>query len=713
MKINRRGFISLGLGASAGLTLSPVPWKLLDDLSIWTQNWPWVPVPKDGRESFVHSVCTLCPGGCGITVRKIDERVVSVAGKADYPVNKGGICPLGLSGPQLLYTPVRVMSPMLRVNGEFQPVSWDKALSVMVARLDKIRNLQQPQRLACLTDTDQGIESGLLKRFLNAFGSTSFFHMPSAEDAWEAVTETLTGNRFIPGYDLENADTILSFGCGLVEGWGSPVHSTSAHSLWKEKGSTFIQIEPRLSNTAAAADRWIAIKPGSEADLAFGICRALVDQFPAYRQRLINDVKNGLGFHEYLKSHYSPGRVEQATGLSGSVVDSLAKDFAASKRPLALCGKGEGRSPIESREILSILLLNVLAGNINQPGGFHCLNRQDYIAWPDVNQTNVNDLNQERQKGKITSPEEMIHAVAEASDPPIEMLLVSGGNPCYTMKGADKVSDVIQKIPFVVSFSTHWDETAVKADLVLPNHSHLERYQDFPIYGGLTQPKLGLSKPVSKKLFDTRQTGDVVIELAKQLGGSLGQAFTWKNHEHCLKETLKDQWQALNNHGFADLEQTPKADMLTLNPAGFEKEPIRLQGDKEKYPLTLVPKTSMRLNSGAVGSPPFMVKVVEDTVLRKNQGAVDLHPQTAVELNLAEGEPVQLTTPEGQAEVSVHLDEGTMPGLVVMAEGLGHSAFDKYLAGKGVNVNRLLGQVKDPLTGQNVAWGIRAKLRKV
>ena len=72
MKIDRRCFLSLGIGAAAGAALTPLPWKLADDSSIWSQNWPWTPVPKDGAAGYVNSTCTLCPGGCGITVRKVE-----------------------------------------------------------------------------------------------------------------------------------------------------------------------------------------------------------------------------------------------------------------------------------------------------------------------------------------------------------------------------------------------------------------------------------------------------------------------------------------------------------------------------------------------------------------------------------------------------------------------------------------------------------------
>ena len=96
MKIDRRSFLSLAAGVAAGTALTPLPLKLTDDLSIWTQSFRHlpieVPVPPDGAVSMATSVCSLCPGGCGIAVRKIDKRAVKIEGLQGHPVNNGGIC---------------------------------------------------------------------------------------------------------------------------------------------------------------------------------------------------------------------------------------------------------------------------------------------------------------------------------------------------------------------------------------------------------------------------------------------------------------------------------------------------------------------------------------------------------------------------------------------------------------------------------------------
>jgi anaerobic selenocysteine-containing dehydrogenase len=143
-----------------------------------------------------------------------------------------------------------------------------------------------------------------------------------------------------------------------------------------------------------------------------------------------------------------------------------------------------------------------------------------------------------------------------------------------------------------------------------------------------------------------------------------------------------------------------------------EFTPVGIDGDKTDYPLLLIPYDSIRLANGVVGDPPFVMKTVDDTVLKGTDVFIELNPKTAGEHGLREGQLAMLNTPVGKARVRVHLFDGIMPGIVALPRGLGHTAFDDYLAGKGINFNELIGPVEDSVSGLDAAWGIRVKLAK-
>ena len=255
----------------------------------------------------------LCPGGCGISVRKIDNRVVKIEGAADHPINNGGVCMLGLSAAQLLYSPTRIPTPLKRVGGrgqgQWQTISWSDAVFEVASKLTDIRTEGKPQSVACLAAKDTGTVFALIQRFLGAYGSPNFIRMPSVDDAYQAVLRLTQGARGYAGVDAENADFILSFGCAILDGYGSPVRMFQANSTWKEKHATLVQIEPRLSNTAAKSDHWVPITPGTEADLALALAQVIIAN-GRYHHDFINMHTEGFdAFTKMLNEKYTPEAV--------------------------------------------------------------------------------------------------------------------------------------------------------------------------------------------------------------------------------------------------------------------------------------------------------------------------------------------------------------------------------------------------------------------
>jgi anaerobic selenocysteine-containing dehydrogenase len=736
MKLDRRSFLAFVLGGAAGTALSPLPWKLTDDLSIWTQNWPWTPVPEKGEISYVTSACTLCSGGCGIAVKKSGERVIKIEGLEGHPVNDGGLCDLGLAGAQFLYGPTRIRTPLKKNNGGWQKVSWPDAIAEVVAKLKQLRASGSAHKVACVSGSDRGTVPGLLNRFLTVYGSPNFIRTPSIWDSYELALYLTQGSRSMAGFDIENADFILSFGSGLIEGWGAPGYMLRAKSIMREKGGRMDQIESRLSKTAAKSDHWIPIRPGTEGALALGLAHVIIKE-GLYHRQFVDGYTTGLSArYQRMIEGYPPEIVSGTTGVSAGTIIALARDFAGAPKAVAICGQGQGHLPGELQAFLAVHTLNALVGNINQPGGTYAVPEPEYIDWPELEMDSVasEGFQQPRVDGAgsaqypnarylLNRLPEVINA-SQAS--PVELLFVSDANPVFTLQDTASVKKAFEKIGMVVSFSSYMDETAAMADLVLPNHVFLERYEDVAAASGFPKPFIGLAKPVVEPQHNTKHVGDVIIQMAKELGQNIGAAFPWEDYRACLEETLGDKWDTLVEEGYwvnDEFSSPDWANAFETRSAKFEftnsditaladYHPIKPEGDVTLYPLMLVPYDTLRLSSGYAGSPPFLIKALEDTILKGDVVLVEINPETAKAVGLSDGQNARLTTPKDSVSVKVHLSNGIMPGVIAIPRGLGHTAYDRFLAGKGVNYNQVSSPVEDPASGHDAAWGIQAKLSK-
>ncbi|MFW5902247.1 MAG: molybdopterin-containing oxidoreductase family protein, partial [Thermodesulfobacteriota bacterium] len=692
-------------------------------------------------------------------VRRVGSRAVKIDGQPDHPNNQGGLCPLGLAGLQFLYGPSRVTAPMKRTGkrgeGKWQKVSWEEAIKDVTDRLKTLRDQKKPQRVAWVADSDRGTLPQLIQRFLDAYGSPNFIRSPSAQDAYEMAVSLMQGQQGTVGFDMEKADHILSFGAGILQGWGAPVHMLNIFGRMHDK-KQFVQIEPRLSETAARADQWVAITPGTEGALALGIAHVIIRE-SLYKHSFINqatfgfddwtdaDGKTRMGFKTLVLKDYPPEIVSQITGIEPKTIARLARGFARAKTPIAVSGRGRGHLPGSLNECMAVLALNALMGNINQPGGVQILAEPEYARWPEVKYDAVASAGLQQPRvdeagsDKYPHARYRLHHLPEAinkakGESPVQALLVANANPLYTLPNTAETKAAFDKIPFLVSFSSYMDETAAYADYILPNHTFLERYEDVPPPAGSAQPVLGLAKPVVRPVYDTRHTGDVLIQMARSLGGFVDSAFPWKDYKSFLEAALKEHWKQLNDKGYARIQisgpaagefntESGKFEFYTpVNGAGSNSNTdkaalpgftkISLEGKTDQYPLILIAYDSMRVTGGDVGNPPFMTKTVDADVLKNKTLFVEINPKTARKLGFFEGDPVALTTPKGKAQVRLHFYEGIEPGVVAMPRGFGHTAYSRYLAGKGVNFNSLIGPLNDPVSGLNTAWGIRANITR-
>src|SRR6056297_1778782 len=119
MGLDRRSFIAFLAGGTGGILCTPVVWKLLDDVSIWSQNWPWIPKLQYGERMNKPVACKFGADAYGILVETAAGRPFTAKGNPDHPLSMGGIDPMGVGSVQMLYSPSRVQGPMKKTGNGF------------------------------------------------------------------------------------------------------------------------------------------------------------------------------------------------------------------------------------------------------------------------------------------------------------------------------------------------------------------------------------------------------------------------------------------------------------------------------------------------------------------------------------------------------------------------------------------------------------------
>ena len=335
----------------------------------------------------------------------------------------------------------------------------------------------------------------LLKRFMDAFGSPNTYSMPSLESNLALTAAALHSADRSLGFDLDHSDFILSFGAAIIEGWGSPVACIQANASRRERKAKLVQVDYRLSNTANAADKIIAVKPGTEADLALGLCAVLL------AKNLLSGDVNKSAFAAMLGKEYTPDKVEAITGVKAADIEALAMAFIKAKAPVAVPGKGRGDVGQSLREFAAVQALNALAGRLNKEGGVFVMSPAGYLSFPE----NVMDdaAKQGASKAKLAgSVNELVDKLEK--DGGLSALFIYNANPCYALNNPEKVKAAMDKVGFKVSFSSFMDETALRSDVILPASIFLERLEDVVSGGGLAKTVVGLCRPMVKPVFDTK-----------------------------------------------------------------------------------------------------------------------------------------------------------------------------------------------------------------
>jgi len=589
MRFTRRGFIQ-ALGGAAGATvLVKSQISAVDQVAGDVQRW------AKPEEVVIPSICQQCPGGCGLMVRTLDGEVAGISGNPFHPINRGTLCPKAFGGLQLLNDPNRIKGPMARSGerGKFRSIGWDEAMSMVTSRLSDLRAKGLSHTAVILGGQYRGYRDTLWSRFAQAYGTPNYIRLRCLEPEKPALAHQLMQGVTTPqSYDLAESQFILSFGASLLESWNSPVHVSQAYASLRRSSERprglFVQVDPRRSPTAIKADRWVPINPGTDGLLALGIANTMIRE-GLYDQDFVEEHTFGfedwvdasgrqhLGFRNLVLRDYGLFAVSAATGVPVNTMIEIARSLGKTKPAIVIGERGPAYGPDDLHTRMAIHALNALVGNIGVKGGLLIQSelplaplpslQQDPVAKRGSSQPRVDGAGEKKYFMVSDVPQLLPERILSGSPYPVNALFLFDTNPLANHPAKEAFASAMKKIPFIVSFSPFLDESSAMADLILPDHTYLERWQDDQVNHLAGFTCFSLAQPASRTLHQTRNTADVVLQMGQALGGPVAKNFPWKSFEGLLHEAAQGLYKA--GRGYVVSVHTQRALRKVLEQQGY------------------------------------------------------------------------------------------------------------------------------------------------
>ncbi len=617
-----------------------------------------------GKATWYASTCRECPAGCGVLAKNREGRVIKLEGNPEHPINQGKLCMRGQSALQAIYNPDRLKTPLLKNPSGWQPIPFTEAQAIFKEKATEAA-ANGSNRIRLLTEVVGDSLMELFSEALSRWNSPPpLVFEPFSYEALKTANKEVFGIDGLVSYRMDQADVLLSFGAEFLETWLSPVEYArkfkAMHALSSGNKGLFVTVSPHQSLSGANADYWLACKPGSEATVALGLLRQALelnkgDQLPDSFGKALRDTT----------APYSQERVLADSGIKLPLYERLVTRLAASKRPLIL-GGATGRNDRNA------LLTNLGANLLN------------LLLDPDLRLID----HQNRHRVEMAAAQaEILDLFEQVKAGDVNLLILNNVNPVFTLPPASGVKESLNAGKgFVVSFSNFVDETSEMADLILPPRLALETWDE---YSGW-QSIVSTIQPAMGRLTDAPHLGDIILEAA------FSDSQLDQDYKRYLIARLAARRGIKNEMQWVQTLQKGGLFRPLATGGNLQKKPIRLPAALEKAPAppaaetVLVAAPSIRYFDGRGANRPWLSEVPDPISRVSWQTPVLMHPDTARETAVEEGDVVALETPFGRLEAAAYPTELVAPSILVMSIGQGHSVYGRYATGKGVNPLTLL-----------------------
>ncbi|MGA7300664.1 MAG: molybdopterin-dependent oxidoreductase [Candidatus Sulfotelmatobacter sp.] len=660
-------------------------------------------------KTLVHAACPHdCPDACGVLITVEDGRATRIQGDPNHPVTRGFLCAKVAKYLDRVYSPDRVLYPMRRIAAKgvasktgsevWQRITWNEALDEIAERFRSIIAEFSPE---AILPYSYGGTLGALngasmdRRFFTRLGASEL-ERTICSSAGEAGLESVMGVKL----GTEPDQFVHS---RYIIAWASNIHGNNVH-LWpfiveaRRKGAKLVVIDPYRTRTAACADWYLPINPGTDGALALAMMHVIIGEG-------LHDTdyvaKYTLGFdqlREKVKA-YPPERAAQWTGISADDIRKLAREYATTRPAVIRVNYGVQRSDNGGTATRAISILPCITGSLKEVGGGIHLSTSGAF---DLNKTALRrpDLKPRDSKApRVVNMVELGKALNTLSDPPLKALLVYGSNPAAVCPNHNEVVRGLKRPDlFTVVHEQFFTDTTDYADIVLPATTFFEHKDLQAAYGHYY---LQMSDQAIAPLGECRSNVDLFRSLAVRMGfteecfsestdemidGALASSNPWL--QGITRERLQREGHIRLN--FATTESAPnppraneaspflpfaqgnfrtasgKAELyseamkaLGLNPVAEFIPPAESRNGTgiAKYPLELLARKADNFLNSTFSNLPS-IQQMEDTDL------LEINSADARARDIVDGSTVRVYNHRGEIFLKARVDGAVQPGVV-------------------------------------------------
>src|SRR5215472_10983123 len=608
-----------------------------------------------------------CPDTSAMLISVRDGRAVEVRGDPRHPFTRGGLCVKVNNYVDKAYSPDRVLYPMRRSgpkgSGQFTRVSWDEALDEIAGRFRAAIAEHGAQSIMPVSYLGtEGILNGLNvgDPFFNKLGATITERTYCDSGACTAYTMTIGATAGVDPESLAHSRYILIWACNMI--------STNLH-LWpfvaeaQRRGAKVVVIDPVRHRTAAHADWYIPIRPGTDGALALAMMNVIIGE-GLTDEAYVRD--HTVGYEELAErvQRYTPEWASEQTGIPADDIRTLAREYATSQPAMIRIGVAIERHAGGGQTVRSIACLPALTGAWRRVGGG--LLQLPLWAFP-VNWPALLHPELATPGTRVVNQFLLGRALTGelGLDPPVTALMVYNSNPVVVCPEQDKVIAGLSREDLFTVVSEHFlTDTARYADLVLPATTQLEQHDIMFSWGHfyvtLNTPAIepameGISLESLRQSGWARLTLPPADQYAPHAEGNFPTPSGKVEFRSSIAEQAGNFVLPLFRQGSNEFQPGGAVDPLP------HYVPPR-ETDDAGYRLNLIsPKSHAYLNSSA-GDQPAQRRV-------QGEQAVTVHPRDAAERGVADGQYVRVFDDRGQFIALARITDQIARGVVMAPMG--------------------------------------------